>query len=249
MNATPRDVYTNSVFAFVERCIAATPAEPRILEVGCGKGDLSLRLKTAGYDILGLDKSLAEIEDTTAKGVPAVHGDFLSYVDGPFDAVLFTMSLHHMEPLAEVLDHAGRLVKPGGLLLIEDFDYQRVDQATLHWYDGVKKMLVSAGLCGHDQDEDHPSPGSDVLEQWHQHHAHEHRLNTGRQMIEAISDRFHILESQPGSYFYRYFCYRMDPNQRATRVAEILRDQENQLRAESLLLSTGLRIAARKPVS
>src|SRR5215471_7041696 len=75
-------------------------------------------------------------------------GRFFRIPGGPFDAIVFPMSLHHIRPVDRALDHAHKLLKPAGLLLIEDFDHERVNEATLHWFAGTLRMLAAAGLAG-----------------------------------------------------------------------------------------------------
>src|SRR5262249_39491786 len=120
----PRAVYTSSVFDFVAGALRERPGTPRVLEAGCGAGDLAVRFKPAGYNVLALDISRDAAAAAAEKGVASLQGDILDYCGGPFDAIVFPMSLHHMTPLAGILDHAASLLKRGGLLVVEDFDYE-----------------------------------------------------------------------------------------------------------------------------
>src|SRR5215467_12637014 len=95
----PRDVYTRSVFDFVTAALKDRPGTPRVLEAGCGEGDLAVSLRNAGYGVVALDRSPDAVAATAKKRVPSVQGDFLDYGSGPFDVIVFPMSLHHMTPL------------------------------------------------------------------------------------------------------------------------------------------------------
>jgi 2-polyprenyl-3-methyl-5-hydroxy-6-metoxy-1,4-benzoquinol methylase len=51
------------------------PGQSRVLEVGCGDGNLARCLKKAGYDVVGLDKSPEATESASAKGLVTVCRD------------------------------------------------------------------------------------------------------------------------------------------------------------------------------
>jgi SAM-dependent methyltransferase len=104
------------------------PAPARVLEVGAGEGELAEALRGAGYDVLAIDP---------ASAVPAVRPVALHELREPaasFDAAVAVVSLHHVEPLAGSCRRLAELVRPGGALVLDEFDVERVDERAARWW-------------------------------------------------------------------------------------------------------------------
>ncbi|GFE85596.1 class I SAM-dependent methyltransferase [Steroidobacter agaridevorans] len=107
---------------------------PKVLEVGCGPGYLSLELARAGSEVTGLDLSpkcvqIAErfaAEDPFASSRAPLHyvaGDFQQSPAMPedwFDAVVFLGALHHFPDQSATLDRAARLLKHDGIIVAHE---------------------------------------------------------------------------------------------------------------------------------
>lgn len=63
---------------------------------------------------------------------------------GPFDAVVASRSLHHIEDLPAGLDKIARLLTRGGVLILSEFAHDRLDDATADWYWGQLRALGAA---------------------------------------------------------------------------------------------------------
>lgn len=145
----------------------------RVLDAGCGSGELARKLHNAGYDVTAID-----IDPTLAS--PTVQtADLCTYQDEPFDAVILSLSLHHVHDLEQAIDRTVRLLKPGAPLIVDEFAYERADAAIADRFYGA--------------------PGS--LQRWREHHQD---YNTGRAMIAAIARRFAITSVAEVPYLYRY---------------------------------------------
>ncbi len=96
----------------------------RILDLGCGQGDLAARLSAEGYEVVGIDPR----EDAVAKArlrtpdarFEVATAEALPEDLGLFDAAVFVNALHHVAPerMADALTGALRALKPGGELLV-----------------------------------------------------------------------------------------------------------------------------------
>jgi SAM-dependent methyltransferase len=92
----------------------------RILEVGCGQGELAERLmRELGAEVVAVDQSDRMVELTRARSVDARRGDVqsLDFEDGSFDCVVAAWMLFHVEDLDRGLDEIARVLAPGGRLV------------------------------------------------------------------------------------------------------------------------------------
>jgi ubiquinone/menaquinone biosynthesis C-methylase UbiE len=103
----------------------------RVLEIGCGTGNVTTRVKRAepGADVIGTDPdplALARAQ-RKAQGLAGIrferaYAQELPFADGVFDRVLSSMMLHHLDEdvKAGALAEVHRVLRPGGTLHIVD---------------------------------------------------------------------------------------------------------------------------------
>lgn len=94
----------------------------RVLDVGCGNGELALMLAVDGHSVTGIDPSDECIAEARAKTngemVQLACASFESFeAEEPFDAVVFVASLHHMD-MEKAMVRAKGLLAPGGVIAI-----------------------------------------------------------------------------------------------------------------------------------
>ena len=107
------------------------PPGLRVCDVGTGTGILALELAHLGVDVVAVDRSQAMLDAAQAKlqaadvqGVELRRGDAadLPLEEASVDAAFAHMVLHYLPSPAEALAEMGRVVKPGGLVVVVDFE-------------------------------------------------------------------------------------------------------------------------------
>lgn len=115
-----------------ERLLAELPRGARVLEVGCGGGQLAVRLagKRADLTITGLDLSPEQVARAkeraraVAERVTFVEGSALSlpFDDEHFDAVISVASVKHWPDPLRGLSECVRVLRPSGALAVVEAD-------------------------------------------------------------------------------------------------------------------------------
>jgi 2-polyprenyl-3-methyl-5-hydroxy-6-metoxy-1,4-benzoquinol methylase len=101
---------------------ALLPAGAAVLEVGCGTGQLSLELAAAGFAVTAVElvEEMLRIGQRANPDIRWLHAPFTDSVAarGEFDAVVALGYLEYQERAGKELVRMGRLLKPGGLLVL-----------------------------------------------------------------------------------------------------------------------------------
>jgi len=104
---------------------AGLGAGVRALEIGCGTGLFTEMFAQSGADLLAVDVSAELLERARARHLPSDRVRFLEgpfeecAVDGPFDAVIGSSVLHHLDVRVALTKIHG-LLKPGGRLCLAE---------------------------------------------------------------------------------------------------------------------------------
>jgi SAM-dependent methyltransferase len=216
-----------------------------VLEVGAGDGEVSIALAGEGFDMTALDESLGRPAGADTPSVRWVETDFLAYHgEGEYDAVLFTRSLHHIAPLELALDRALEALRPGGLLVAEEFAYDRVNLPTARWFYDLESVLVAAGVL---TPETESEAEGNPLGRWRREHAHDPPLATGHAIFAAARERFELSAAEETPYLYRYFCERLEISERGRRTGERILALETRLIRERDLAAAGIRFTGTAP--
>jgi len=166
---------TPDVIAYVRAALPPPPA--RVLEIGAGDGSLAAALASAGYDVLAIDPAS---ETEAVRSVPLLE---LAEPEASFDAAVAVVSLHHVEPLQESFDHLAAVVRPGGVLAIDEVDFDRFDERAARWW-----------LDRADRDDDPAEMVAAVR-------GHMHSL---ARLREALAPHFALGEPVRGPYLHRW---------------------------------------------
>ena len=101
----------------------------QVLEVGCGqRGDLAWALDAAGHRVVAIDPRAPDgpiFRRMTLEEFDA---------DDPFDAIVASLSLHHVHDLEGGLDLIARLLRPDGVIVVIEHAFDLVDERTGRWY-------------------------------------------------------------------------------------------------------------------
>jgi SAM-dependent methyltransferase len=96
-----------------------------VLDMGCGRGEFLDLLRAAGISGRGLDINAAMVEETRARGLLAEEADALGYLRSlqpeALGGLFAAQVIEHLPPdyLAAVLEEAARVIRPGGLIVLE----------------------------------------------------------------------------------------------------------------------------------
>lgn len=99
---------------------ALRPHCGRLLDVGCGRGDLLAALRDAGWTTSGLEPSPAGAAAARSRGLNVADGRFeeLDPSAVRFDVVIFSGVLEHLHDPLQALQTARALLAAGGLLAV-----------------------------------------------------------------------------------------------------------------------------------
>jgi trans-aconitate methyltransferase len=102
--------------------LLAPRAGERILDLGCGTGQLTAAIASQGAEVVGLDHSAEMIREARGN-FPAMRfeaGDGRTFTfDAPFDAVFSNAMLHWVKPAAAAVERIWHALRPGGRFVAE----------------------------------------------------------------------------------------------------------------------------------
>lgn len=99
----------------------STTRPGRVLDVGCGSGELLASYASRGWETYGIDPSAAATAAAARRGATVHLGTLADqpWPPGSFDLITFQHTLEHiLDPLG-ALALAARLLAPGGLLIVD----------------------------------------------------------------------------------------------------------------------------------
>jgi SAM-dependent methyltransferase len=114
------------VDALIDFVLSQLPTPPaRLLDMGCGEGQLARSLTEHGYDVVAIDPE--------APDGPIFRRTTIEAFDEPggFDAVVASLSLHHVHDLGAALDKLRRLAD--GPLILNEHAWDRLEPMTPEW--------------------------------------------------------------------------------------------------------------------
>lgn len=100
----------------VERLLGPKPGE-RVLEVGCGRGHLTKRLRDNQVDAIGIDANPQAAEHAVTDGVMTMDAAHLEFESDSFDKIVSVHAIEHIPTIENAFGEMARVLKPGGTAL------------------------------------------------------------------------------------------------------------------------------------
>jgi 2-polyprenyl-3-methyl-5-hydroxy-6-metoxy-1,4-benzoquinol methylase len=124
-------LYEITLGAVYRHLVERASRHARVLELGCGDGDLSLEIAMHGASVTGLDVSEVRVSragaEATARGLGAratfrvADLNRIELPAGAYDCVVAHDALHHVLELEHLLDQVRHTLIPGGAVVVSDF--------------------------------------------------------------------------------------------------------------------------------
>jgi len=177
---------------FLEVVCSHIPEPPaRVLEVGCGEGDLALALAKRGFDVTAIDP-----EAPDGPIFRQVRLEDLSEERG-FDAVVASLSLHHIDDLGHALEFIASLLPPRGPLVLDEWAIERLAGPTARWWYEQRRALASVGRA--------ESAVPDDFEAWQRQSADDRaHLHPAATMLAALDRNFAERYVEWHAYLYSW---------------------------------------------
>ena len=232
---------TRYTYDFVKRFIPR--GRRRILEIGCGTGELAARFSKDGYSVIAIDSDRDSIAVARRLGVDAHVATWPDFTSGQFDAVLFTRSLHHIHPLAESIKHAADSLARGGFIIVEDFSYESTDEKTLRWFASAVHLLEATGLLTvSDEFLDKVLSKTATLKAWRENHQNE--LNTAAEIAAQLEKTLDRVTTEGAAYYFRYIANAITAKEKRDTILRAFAEHEEILAADGSIVTLGRRFVA-----
>jgi tRNA-Thr(GGU) m(6)t(6)A37 methyltransferase TsaA len=166
-----------------------------VVELGCGPaGGHVPALIQAGYDATGVDPEAPE-------GPAYLRARFEEYrPSGPADAVVASVSLHHVDDPAVVVDRIAGLLAPDGVLVVVEWISEHFDEATARWCFGHHSLDEPGAWLG-ELEANWAASGlgwDAFFRAW----LEEHGLHAAGIIRRALDDRFAVTHLSSGPYYF-----------------------------------------------
>lgn len=127
------------VTAFARAILERVPTGAHVLEIGCGEGQLTQALREGGCKVTPIDPK----PRAPFNVVQVTFGEF----DSParhFDCIATQLVLHHAPDLDAFLRKAELLIRPTGIIAIDDYGWERAaDEVSEQWREERRDLHTS----------------------------------------------------------------------------------------------------------
>jgi SAM-dependent methyltransferase len=188
-------IWLAASWPFVRDQLPSPPAS--VLELGCGRiGGHIPALLRSGYDATGVDPEAPE-------ELPFRREEFEDYkLDAPVDAVVASLSLHHVGDVSIVLDLVLAALRPGGRLVVLEWISEDFDEATARWCfrHRLREPADSGGWLAMLRDE--WTASKLPWESFFQGRLRDHGLHSARSIRHGLDARFRAIHESRAPYYF-----------------------------------------------
>jgi SAM-dependent methyltransferase len=111
--------YVEQILPLADRHLAGAS---RVLDLGCGEGQMSRRIAALGTAVVGIDASWAQIAEARRRGGGPAYvrssASALPLAAASVDAVVACLVLEHVEPFEPAIAEIARVLGPGGRFVL-----------------------------------------------------------------------------------------------------------------------------------
>jgi SAM-dependent methyltransferase len=132
-----------------------------VLDIGCGRGEFLELLRDEGIAAAGVDSDPGMVARCRARGLEAVEGDALAYLEtvapGALGTVFCAQVIEHLpaDALRRIFELSRRALRPDGLFIAETVNPHSLPALKMFWVDPThhhpvfpEVALVLSGLAG-----------------------------------------------------------------------------------------------------
>ncbi len=131
-------VYFDQIFPVKPACLkflVTRSSHGKVLDVGCGSGDMALALAKQGMHVVGIDLDHEMIETAKQKSteeerVTFTQADMLTFHEGSYSLIYCIgntlVHLHDLKQMSTFIKHCYEMLEPNGQLVIQIVNYDRI---------------------------------------------------------------------------------------------------------------------------
>jgi SAM-dependent methyltransferase len=192
----PEQRWLATLWPFVGAHLPPPPA--RVLEIGCGRwGGVVPQLRKAGYEAVGVDPDAPD-------GAEFRQMEFERYaVPQPVNAVVASLSLHHVSDLGMVLDQVTAALRAGGTVVVAEWAQERFDEATAQWcFARLARPATDGDLSWLGRRRDEWLTSGQPWDAYRHAWMAREGMHTGQEILAELDKRFQCDLSMFGPYFF-----------------------------------------------